>query len=44
MSAWWASGYDIGTGPKGEPVLALHLGEPTTFTGNQYCRCADFAV
>jgi hypothetical protein len=27
MTAFWASGYDIGKGPNGEPVLVLHMGE-----------------
>lgn len=26
MTAFWATGFDIGKGPKGEPVLVLHLG------------------
>lgn len=26
-TAFWATGYDIGKGPNGEPVLILHMGE-----------------
>ena len=27
MTAFWATGYDIGKGPHGEPVLVLRMGE-----------------
>lgn len=27
MTAFWASGYEIGKGPKGEPVLTMLMGE-----------------
>lgn len=27
MSAFFATGYDIGKGPQGQPVLILHMGE-----------------